>query len=206
MLERLRAAAGALLLAAIPATGNAQVVIDDFTSAIPQVAQPNNETAASVLGGFRDVKSNNAGNVATVDGGTFTCAGTANFQGCTVQYDGEDMDPDNFTIPGFGPVDLTGGGAFDRISINTLVTAGACNLLIQLCDNDLPTPQCESASAAGIADGGTETFLFSDLDPGLDLTSITAVLINLTPTMVNVDCSIGPFESTPVELQSFRID
>lgn len=205
MLEYLRTGL-AVLTVFVATVADAQVVIDDFTSATPQTAQPNNESPASVIGGFRDVKSNNAGNTAAVDGGTLRCSGTANFQGCTVQYDGEDLDPDNLTVPGFAPVDLTGGGVFDHIAIDTFVAAGACNLFIQLCDNDLPTPQCESASVSSISDGGTETFSFGDFDPGLDLTAVTAVLINLTPTSVAVDCSIGALASTPVELLRFEID
>lgn len=178
-----------VFLAASPAL--AQIDIDSFSDAVPQTAQPNTEVAAAVLGGFRDVKSNNASNTATADAGRFTCAGTAAFQGCTVQYDGFDGDPTNFTPGGFAATDLTAGGQ-DRILVPTYVATGSCNLFFQICDDDTPDPQCESMSVGGIVNGDTVVFAYDDFDPGLDFTAVTALQVNLTPVSSPVDCSFGP--------------
>lgn len=192
----------ALLVVAAPAA-RAQVEIDDFTSAVPQTAQPNSQAAATVVGGFRDVRSNSASNTATADAGRFRCAGTANFQGCTVQYDGND-DPTTFTPGGFAATDFAAGGQ-DRLEIATFVAAGACNLLVEICDDDGP-PQCESWSVPGITDGGTAVLAYSALDPGLDFTQVTAIQFNLTPTSAPVDCSIGILATMPVTLESFTVE
>lgn len=182
-----------VLAGAIPV--RSQIVIDDFTDAVPQTAQPDIEVAAAVVGGFRDVRCNNASNTATADAGRFRCAGTAAFQGCTVQYDGFDGDPYNFTPGGFVATDFTVGGQ-DRIVVSTFVAAGTCNLFVQICDDDTPVPQCESMSFPAIADGGTATLEFAAFDPGLDFTAITALQFNLTPTASPLDCSIGPLATS----------
>lgn len=183
------APAAAILLLLGAGVVQAQVVIDSFTDAVPQVA--NSEMAAAVVGGFRDLRSNNASNTAVAAAGRFTCSGTAAFQGCTVQYDGFDNDPIVFTPGGFAATDFAAGG-HDRIPITTFVAQGACNLLVQICDDDTPDPQCENLAVSNVGDGETIVFEYADFPPGIDFTAVTALFVNLTPTASPLDCSVGP--------------
>lgn len=197
---------GVGLLAVYGAAASAQVVIDPLTDPAQVGPMPLAGSVAqdlgSVLGGERDLEAVGAQNTCTIASGEMNVAGTASFNGCVLDYDGNDNDAVNPTIPGLYSTDITDMGNEDVIEIAGTLTAGSCNLRIEICDT---TPNCNAEQQ--LISTGTMTFQLSDYSSaGVDLSAVSFIQINVAPQSAPVDCTIGALAATPVSLQQFEID
>lgn len=186
-----------LFMSAVATTAMGQLKIDTF--AVPGAAGPAPSPGAvaqdivGVMGGERDLESVTAGNDCTILEGIFRLVGSTQFNGCVVEYDGNDNDPVNPTIPGFAPVDFTQGGSLDHFDIATTVAAGSCSLLVQICDD-----QANCNFTAPLMSTGTRTVAYSPYsNAGVDMTKVTFILLSMSPQSVPADCSIGMLAPPP---------
>lgn len=189
-------------------TASAQVVIDPLTdtATVGPMAMSNSvaQDLGSVIGGERDLESVGGFNTCTIASGEMNVAGNTAFNGCVLDYDGNDNDATNATIPGLYSTDITDMGNEDVIEIVGTLTAGTCNLRIQICDSSAAPTNCHAEQQ--FITTTTLTFPLSDYtNAGIDLTDVSFIQINIAPQSVPVDCTIGALATTPVTLQHFEI-
>ena len=187
---------------------SAQVVIDPLTDAATVGPMPLSGSIAqdlgSVIGGERDLESVGGFNTCTIASGELNVAGNTAFNGCVLDYDGNDNDAVNPTIPGLYSTDITDMGNEDVLEIVGTLTAGTCNLRIQICDSSAAPTNCHAEQQ--FITTTTLTFPLSDYsNAGIDLTDVSFIQLNIAPQSVPVDCTIGALATTPVTLQHFEI-
>jgi hypothetical protein len=178
----LAAALASLIGAAALPPLRAEIVIDRLTA-----AQSGTSTldTAEALGGERDLEEVGGFNDAAVGSGKMTCTGSTAFNGCVVEWDGNDNNATDTSVSGFTPVSFSAGGNVE-VAVPTYEGSGNCAVSVQLCDGSL------CGNNADLMPSGWSKARYTLASFGVNTAAIVTANVAIAPhSATPFNCAVG---------------